>query len=176
MLVLESRDHATRRRAEVLAEVLGYGSSFDATAAPGARRSGAVAARSMMLALAQAHLNAADIDAVFAANLGTSGQDLAEARAIHRIFGSAVPVVTLKQRLGNTGAASGAIETACAIEALRRNVLPASDLEGPLDPASRLQLVLDQPRETRLRRVIIHSMALGGLNCSLVLGRASENS
>ena len=166
VLVLEERAHALRRGAKILAELRGY-----ATNASGRQTSqsdeGAIE-RCLSTALQEASLQPANIHYISAHATGTRQGDLAEAAALTRIFGNAVPVSSLKAQLGHTMGASGALELAVTLEMARRNtLLPTANLTAPDEACVGLDL-LRQPRRTAMRFFVKDCFAFGGINAVLV--------
>ena len=168
VLLLESLESAERRGAKVLAEILGFASTCDTSsiAAPAPEPIAAC----MQAALDDAELPAGAIAYVNAHATGTELGDIAESRAIGALFGNGVPVSSLKGHLGHAMAASGALETIAAIQMLRRGFwLPTRNLEEPDERCSGIFLPTKRV-EARGTLVVKNSFALGGVNCSLVLG------
>ncbi len=150
--------------------LLAVGESADAhhMAAPDPEGRGAEMA--MAAALAQAGLAAAAVDYVKLHATATPLNDLAEARAVERLFGTHTPCSGLKGALGHTLGASGALETVALLEALTSGWLPGTcGLETP-DPACRLNL-LRQTRHQPARRLLGNAFGFGGSNASVLLGR-----
>lgn len=170
IVILEELDGARARGAPILAEILGYGESCDATHMSSPEAAGMVAA--MERALADAGLTAADIDYVCAHATGTEVGDAAEAEATHRLFGGGVPVSSLKGHFGHMLAACGATELIMVIEAIRRSIVPHTlNLASP--DVAPIQLPV-APLERELRRVVSNNFAFGGINASLVIGAPPE--
>ena len=168
MLVLETLDHARARGATVLGEVLGYGESCDATHMSSPEPEGMCQA--MRRALDDARLSPADIGYVNAHATGTVVGDAAEASATASVFGGETPVSSLKGHFGHTLAACGGIEATLSLIAMARGVLPGTrNLRDP--DVSGLFLVRD-PLVRRVDRVVSNNFAFGGINASVVLGRA----
>lgn len=146
--VLESYQHAVRRGAEIYAEVIGFGSGCDGKGYNnGSGGRGLVAALSG--ALRRANIRPDEVAHINAHGKSTQRDDLVEARAFHKVFGTCaekVPVVALKSYFGNFDAGSGAVELAGSILALRRGQLPATlNYEHP-DPRCRLNVTHDGPQ------------------------------
>ena len=176
MLVLESEEHARARGATVLGVVHGLGSSLDSyrTTAPPPDGRGAVVA--MRAALAEAKLQPADIDWVSAHGTGTPLNDSAETAAVRAVFGDrgvAPPLISSKSAIGHAVAAAGAVEAVLALLALRDGIIPPTlNLNSP-DPECDLDHVPHEARRAPdARYVLSNSFGFGGVNGSLVLGRA----
>ncbi len=171
VLVLERADHARARGAKILARLLGAGTSVDAYNATAPHPDGAGAERAMRAAVADAGLVAADVGYVNAHATGTPVGDVAEARAIQRVFGDGVPVSSVKGALGHTVAAAGAVEAAACVAGLRGGFLPGTHgLQDP-DPDCAVD-VIAAPRQQAVDVMLSNSFGFGGQNASLVIARA----
>jgi len=168
ILVLEAREHAIARGATILGEVLGYGGASDAVNMAHPAADGMVTA--IHLALADAKIDAGDIDYVSAHATGTPIGDAAEAEALHRVFGGDVPVSSIKGNLGHTMGACGALEAITCLEAIHRDVVPPTlNLErSDVAPI----LLPTQPLHRPVRRALSTNFAFGGVNTALVLSAA----
>ena len=171
VLVLESEEHARARGANILAEVAGYGSSFDAHAVTGPEPEGRGAAQSMRAALRDARTDAADIDYISAHGTSTVLNDSMETRAVKTVFGAraaSVPMSSIKSMLGHLIGAAGAIEFLTCVLAIRDDVVPPTiNLEDP-DPECDLDYVPRTARELKVRTVLSNSFGFGGQNATLV--------
>jgi 3-oxoacyl-[acyl-carrier-protein] synthase II len=168
--VLESFESAQRRGAQILAEVLGYGSSLDAfrVSDPDEHERGAVAA--MRAALEDAQLAPAAVDYINAHGTGTRKNDPAEARAIREVFGdSPPPISSSKSQIGHLIGAAGAVEAMAVLFALSEQILPATINLHSQDPECALDCVPNQPRPARVRIALSNSFGFGGQNACLVL-------
>jgi 3-oxoacyl-[acyl-carrier-protein] synthase II len=117
---LEELDHARKRSAQIYAELVGFASGFDRS------KEGAVMAKVMRKALAEAGIGPSDVDHVNAHGLGTPEHDRWEARAIRDVFGNSTPVWGIKGNIGATGPAGGLVELLGSVLAFRRGQLPAT--------------------------------------------------
>jgi 3-oxoacyl-[acyl-carrier-protein] synthase II len=178
IVVLESLEHARRRGANIYAEVMGYGSTNDAYSITAPHPDGDGAARAITLALADARLDPGDVDYINAHATSTPLGDLAEVRAIKRVFGrsaSTLPVSSTKSMTGHLCAASGAIELIAITLAVRDGVVPPTiNFETP-DPACDLDCVPNTARELRVRHALSTSFGFGGHNCCLVVGGTNSD-
>jgi 3-oxoacyl-[acyl-carrier-protein] synthase-1 len=152
--------------------VLGVGESSDAfhMSAPDPEGSGAKLA--MERALARAGLTPADVDHVNAHGTGTARNDTAEAKAIHALLGSEVPVVSTKGYTGHTLGAGGATEAVLSVIALEQGWIPVSLGANPVDPEISINVVHEKI-ERKLRTVLSNSFAFGGNNVSVLFGGAA---
>ena len=117
---LEDLDHARKRGATIIGEVVGFASGMDRTL------SGEGFARVIRNALTNAGLQPGDIDHVNAHGLGVPELDAFEARGIAAVFGRDVPVFAPLSRFGNMGAAAGVVEGLCSVLALQHGELPGT--------------------------------------------------
>jgi 3-oxoacyl-(acyl-carrier-protein) synthase len=172
MMVLETAESAARRRATPYGEVLGVGSGASVCALGGwpAEPSGIVS--TMNAALADAGVEPADIDVVFASANSTSVLDRVEAEAIAEVFGPrGVPVASIKGSVGEFGASGGAALMAALIGLAAGMVPPTLGCERP-DPACPVD-VSPVARPARGRLALINATADGGAQYSLVARAAA---
>jgi 3-oxoacyl-[acyl-carrier-protein] synthase II len=174
ILVLESASSARARGVPVLAEVLGYGCSSDATHLTAPSELGQIEA--MTRALASAGLGPEAIDHVNAHGTGTPLNDRVESGAVRKVFGAradAVPVVSIKGAIGHLLGAAGAVESiATALSVMHGCVPPTRNYQEP-DPECDLDYVPEGARAMPLRAALSNSFAFGGSNASVVIGKAS---
>jgi len=148
ILVLEERDHALARGAKIYGEVLGFGSACDASPCGGIDPDGVGTEIGIRAALRDAHLTPSEVGHVNAHGAGTSVSDLAEARALRRVFDDQppVPVTALKGYLGNLVSGCGAVELIGSLLGARRGMVPrVLNCDEP-DPECGLDLVLGGSR------------------------------
>jgi 3-oxoacyl-[acyl-carrier-protein] synthase II len=171
-LILESREHAENRGAEILAEVAGYGVSNDANHLAQPHPEGAGAAQAMRFAMEDARVTPADVDYINAHGTGTAMNDRAETIAIKNALGTEskrIPTSSTKSQIGHTMGAAGVIEAAATILSMRNSVIPATiNLTDP-DPDCDLDYVADGPREAKIRVALSNSFGLGGHNACIAL-------
>ncbi|MBW3543295.1 MAG: beta-ketoacyl-ACP synthase II, partial [Planctomycetes bacterium] len=176
ILVLEDYEHARRRGAPVLAEILGYGMSSDASHMTAPDPVGRGAARAMQAALRDAGVHPDQIDYINAHGTSTPLGDVAETNAIKTVFeahAARVAVSSTKSQLGHLLGASGGVETVVCVLALETQAIPPTiNLDQP-DPACDLDYVPNEARQARVERVLKNSFGFGGHNACLVLGRAA---
>ncbi|MFO0734879.1 MAG: beta-ketoacyl-[acyl-carrier-protein] synthase family protein [Labilithrix sp.] len=171
-LVLERHEDAVARGAEILAELRGYGNSFDAHGISEPHPEGRGALQAMQRALADARLAPEDVDAVNAHGTGTPKNDVIETLALRRLFGERapkVPVVATKSMIGHLISAAGAVEAVAAIACLRRGMLhPTINLHDP-DPSCALDYVPNVARAHVQRHLLSCSYGFGGHNAAIVI-------
>ncbi len=173
VLLLEALDHAQARGARILAELVGFGMTADATDMVNPSIDGASMA--MQIALDDSRLSPSDIDYVNAHGTATLVNDLNETRAIKRVFGNAankLSISSTKSMHGHCLGAGGAIEAVSAIKAIEENFVPATiGLDEP-DPACDLDYTPNVGRKREVNYAMSNSFAFGGLNAVLVFGPA----
>ncbi|HEU0113698.1 MAG TPA: beta-ketoacyl-ACP synthase II, partial [Thermomicrobiales bacterium] len=175
LLVLEDWERAARRGARIYAEICGYATTNDAHHMTAPRPDGAEAARAMREAIADAGLRPEDIDYVNAHASSTVLNDPTECRAIRLALGphaERVAVSGTKGMHAHALGATGAFEAAICALALERGFLPGTTNLAHPDPACDLDLIPPGGREERINYLISNSFGFGGINASLVLGRA----
>ena len=174
VVVLEDLESARRRGARIHAEMLGFGSSGDASHIAAPDEQGDGARRSMLAALRDARLPLESVDYINAHGTSTPLGDAAEVRAVKAAFGahaSKLAMSSTKSMTGHALGAAGGIETVATALALRDGVMPPTiNLESP-DEGFDLDFVPNVARERHLRVAINNSFGFGGHNTSLVLGR-----
>ena len=173
-LVLEDKERAIARGARIYAEIAGGASTADAhhITAPEPEGTGAVAC--MELALEDAGLEPSDVGHVNAHGTSTQLNDLAEARAIHKVFGEPGPPVTSAKGLtGHSLGAAGAIEAVASALTVYYGLIPPTAGLEQLDPEIALDVVAGEPRPFTPAPVLSNSFGFGGHNGCLVIVPAS---
>jgi 3-oxoacyl-[acyl-carrier-protein] synthase II len=174
VLVLERTEAAAARGARVYGEILGYASTNDAYHMTAPLPSGQQAARAMRLALVDAGLAPDQIDHINAHGSSTPLNDITETRAIKAVFGEhayRISISGTKSMHGHALGATGAVEAAICMLALRYDYLPPTiNLCNP-DPQCDLDYVPHRGRSARAHYVLSNSFGFGGINAALVMGR-----
>ncbi len=173
-MVLEEYEHAKARGARIYAELIGFGMSDDAHHMTAPPEDGSGAAASMAAALADASINADQVQYVNAHATSTPLGDRGEIVAIKRAFGSAAEqlmVSSTKSVTGHLLGAAGAVEAIFCVLALRDQVVPATiNLDNP-DAGIALDLVPNTSRQVKLDVVMSNSFGFGGTNGTLIFQR-----
>ena len=170
MVILEVREAAIRRGAQIYGEIIGYGSSNDHLHITKPSVDGQ--AQAMTLALADAGIASDEIDYVNAHGTATVLNDVTETRAIRKVFGDRaynVPISSTKSMHGHLLGGAGALEFVIALLAMKhRAVPPTANLDVP-DPECDLDYVpgLGRPDQD-VRCVMSNSFAFGGTNAVLI--------
>ncbi|HEC70085.1 MAG TPA: beta-ketoacyl-[acyl-carrier-protein] synthase II [Candidatus Omnitrophica bacterium] len=170
ILVLEELEHAKKRKAEILAEVCGYGATCDAYHITAPEPSGEAAAKAMNLALEEAKADASGVDYINAHGTSTLLNDKTETKAIKIALGAQakkVWVSSTKSMTGHMLGAAGAGEAVfCCLAIVNNLVFPTINLEEP-DPDCDLDYTPNKVREKELNLVLSNSLGFGGHNVTL---------
>jgi len=172
MLVLETEAHARSRGATILAEVTGYGSSFDAYGITKPEPEGRGAVQAMERALKDARTATDEVDYISAHGTSTVLNDKMETVAIKALFrdrARRVPLSSIKSMIGHLIGAAGAMEFLVSVLAIRDGVVPPTiNLDTP-DPDCDLDYVPNTARAMKVRCVLSNSFGFGGQNAALVV-------
>jgi 3-oxoacyl-[acyl-carrier-protein] synthase II len=150
ILILEERAHALARGARIYGEVLGFGSGCDAKPGGGLDENGIGTEIAVRSALRDARLAPDEVGHVNAHGAATVTSDLAEARALNRVFGTgrSVPVTGLKGYFGNVASACGAVELIASLMGVNRGLIPMTLNCDEPDPECNLDVVQGAVRPT----------------------------
>ncbi|HVT90508.1 MAG TPA: beta-ketoacyl-[acyl-carrier-protein] synthase family protein [Tepidisphaeraceae bacterium] len=174
MIILETLEHAQARKAPVIAEVVGYGSTADAFRITDQHPDGLGAIVAMQEALADAKLTPNNIHYINAHGTGTRENDGNETGAIKKVFGDHsknVPVSSIKSMMGHLIAAAGAVELITCVLAIRDQILPPTmNLENP-DPECDLDYVPNKARPAKVDVAMSNSFGFGGQNDTIIVKR-----
>jgi len=173
VVALETHDSAHRRGAEIIGELIGYGSTMDRHHLTQPHPEGEASLAAMQRACEVAQVNPADIDYVNAHGTGTQLNDSSEAAAINRWAGhraATLPVSSTKAGIGHLLGGAGAVEAVVCLMALREQWLPPETRVETPDPICRFPLVR-QPTDARCGVALSNSIGFGGANATLILRR-----
>lgn len=174
ILILEDLEHARARGATILAEVIGYGSTADASHITDPAPGGEGAARAMRQAINRADLTPEDVQYINAHGTSTPVGDRAETAAIKCVFGDyagRLPVSSTKSMTGHLLGAAGGVEAIFCIQAMQDGFVPPTiNYEYP-DPECDLDYVPNVGRAMDLDIVMSNSFGFGGHNVSLIFRR-----
>jgi 3-oxoacyl-[acyl-carrier-protein] synthase II len=172
VVLLETLEHAKSRGAEILGEIIGYGSTADAYHLTAPAPEGEGAARAMKAALESASLSPDEVDYINAHGTSTPLNDKFETMAIKSVFGThsdKVLVSSTKSMTGHLLGAAGGVETVACLRAVVEGVVPPTmNLKNP-DPECDLDYVPDEPRRHPVRVAISNSFGFGGHNVTLAV-------
>jgi 3-oxoacyl-[acyl-carrier-protein] synthase II len=169
-LVLERRDHALARGANIYAEIVGFETNSDG--AHVTQPSSDMMQKVMELALDNAGLDAGAIGYVSAHGTATQRGDIAESHATRNVLGERVPISSLKSYMGHTLGACGALESWLAVEMMNNGwFAPTINLENVDPECAELDYVVGNGRENDVEYVMNNNFAFGGINTSLIFRR-----
>ncbi|EQC70513.1 MULTISPECIES: beta-ketoacyl-ACP synthase II [Streptococcus] len=171
VLVLESLEHAQKRGATILAEVVGYGSNCDAYHQTTPTPDGSGAAKAIELAIKEAGISPEDVDYVNAHGTSTQANEKGESKAIVTVLGKDVPVSSTKSFTGHLLGAAGAVEAVATIEAIRHNYIPMTAGTRELSEDIEANVVYGQGQEAELTYAISNTFGFGGHNSVLAFKR-----
>ncbi|MGB3277864.1 MAG: beta-ketoacyl-[acyl-carrier-protein] synthase family protein [Pseudorhodobacter sp.] len=173
VFVFEEYEHARKRKAEILAEVVGFAMTSDAADIVMPSRQGA--ARAIAGALRDGRLNPSEVGYINAHGTGTAANDKTECAAVADVFGPQADhlmISSTKSMHGHLIGGTGAVELLACIMALRDGIIaPTIGYEEP-DPECALDVVPNVAREAKVEVAISNAFAFGGLNAVLALRRA----
>ncbi len=172
MIILETLEHAQNRGANIIAEIVGFGSSADAYRITDIHPEGRGPIAAMQGALEQAGIGPQDVDYISAHGTGTKENDSVETRAVKSVFAehaSTVRMSSIKSMMGHLIAAAGAVELITCTLAIRDNILPPTiNLDTP-DPECDLDYVPNKPYHGDVTICLSNSFGFGGQNDALVV-------
>lgn len=168
-LILEELEHARSRGANILAELVGFGTNADGLHVTQPTQETMAAA--MTLALEDANVSASEIGYVNAHGTGTDRGDIAETNATYQVLGEK-PISSLKSYLGHTLGACGAIEAWASINMMQDKwFAPTINLETIDDSCAKLDYIQGSGRSIDTDYVMTNNFAFGGINTSLIFKR-----
>lgn len=173
VIVLERAEDAKARGATIYGYIKGFGMSSDASHMTAPDPEGDGAARCIEASLKDAGLSPADIQHINAHATSTVLGDVAEAKAIHRVFGANAPPVTATKSLtGHLLGSAGALESIMTLQSLReQKIHPTINLENQ-DEQVDLNIVKDKAADCAMEYALCNSFGFGGTNCSLIFSNA----
>jgi 3-oxoacyl-[acyl-carrier-protein] synthase II len=174
VLVLESLEHARKRNAEILGEILGTGLTSDGTHITQPDEDGTGAMKAILKSLNDAKIDPGEIGYINAHGTATVLGDRAETCAIRRAFGNIaykIPISSTKSQIGHLLGGSGAVETIFCLQAIRDGIVPPTiNLENP-DPECDLDFTPLTAKECKISTALSNSFGFGGHNACIVVSR-----
>ena len=174
VLILESFDHAQRRGANILAEIVGYGMSGDAYHITQPAEQGDGGYRVSMAALNDAGISPDEVSYVNAHGTSTPIGDVIETTALKHVFGERarkVPISSTKSMTGHLLGGAGGLEAGISVLALRDQILPPTINQENPDPACDLDYIPNHARKADVNYALSNSFGFGGTNASLLFKR-----
>lgn len=171
IFILEELEHAKNRGANILGEVVGYGSFADAFRAtdPDPEAKGAV--RTIKKAMEMAKINPSDLDYINAHGTSTKMNDWTETKAIKTVLGKSaydIPVSSTKSMIGHSIMAAGALEGIVCIKSLQNGVIHPTRNWTIRDEELDLDYVPNNAREVKINYVLSNNFGFGGQNASVI--------
>ena len=171
ILVMESLDHALKRNANILCEIVGYGSTCDAYHITSPDPKGESASRAMIDAINEGNIDYSQVSYINAHGTSTPYNDLFETRAIKKVFKESaknIPISSTKSMTGHLLGAAGAVESIVCIKALEEGYIPPTIGYKESDEELDLDYVPNTGRKSELKYAINNSLGFGGHNASLL--------
>ncbi|MEE2825057.1 MAG: beta-ketoacyl-ACP synthase II [Planctomycetota bacterium] len=172
ILIFEELEHAKARQADILGEVIGFGTTCDAGHITSPDPTGTGAARAMSLALQDAGIAPEQVDYINAHGTSTPLGDVAETIAMKNVFGEhayRVSISSTKSQIGHSLGASGGLELIFSLKAILNNLVPPTiNLDDP-DPDCDLDYTPNQPKEREIKIAMSNSFGFGGHNASVII-------
>jgi 3-oxoacyl-[acyl-carrier-protein] synthase II len=175
IMVLEELEHARRRNAPILAEIVGYGMSADAfhMTQPAPEHEGGF--RVMRNALRDAKLDPNVVGYLNAHGTSTPLGDTLEAHAVRNLFGKKVPVSSTKSMTGHLLGGAGGLEAGVTVLALRDQILPPTiNLENQDPETEGMDFIPNQARQAKVEYAMSNSFGFGGTNGALLFRKWTE--
>ncbi len=174
IVVLESLTSAKKRGVEILAEIIGFGSSSDAFRITDMHEEARGAVQAIKTALADAQVTHEDIDYISTHGTSTSENDSIETLAIKTVFkehAKNVPASSAKSMFGHLIGATGCAELITCVLAIRDNILPPTKNLHDAEPELDLDYVPNEPRKAKVDIAMSESFGFGGQNNVLIIKR-----
>ena len=169
-LILEDLEFAQQRDAPIIAELIGFATNCDAMHVT--QPTAATMEVAMRLGLEDAKLDPAAIGYVSAHGTATDLGDVAESKATNAVFGSNMPISSMKSYFGHTLGACGAQEVWLTLEMMNRDEFwPTLNLQNLDERCAELDYIVGEPRSISTDHVVSNSFAFGGINTSLIFKR-----
>jgi len=169
-LVLETLESAQARGANILAEIVGFGSNSDGTHVT--QPNAGTMQKAMEAALKDAAIDASSIGYVSAHGTSTDRGDVAETTATFNVFGKNIAISSMKSFTGHTLGACGALEAWASINMMNEGWFHATANLSEIDPeCGDLDYIKDEPRQLDTNYVMSNNFAFGGINTSLIFKR-----
>ncbi|MCT4396221.1 beta-ketoacyl-ACP synthase II [Periweissella beninensis] len=172
ILVLEELEHAKKRGAKILGEMIGFGATTDAYHMTSPEPNGQGAKRAILEALRDAAIEPKQVDYINAHGTATGANDSAEAKAIETIFGTEhVLTSSTKSMTGHLLGAAGGIEAVITTMTLMGHQLPVNVGLKNIDPEVKIPLVTEENKQRTAQIAMSNSFGFGGHNAVVIFKR-----
>ncbi|WP_057940181.1 beta-ketoacyl-ACP synthase II [Algoriphagus resistens] len=165
-IILESHEHAIKRNAPIIAEIIGGGMAADAYHLTGTHPEGEGAYLGMLAALEDANISANEIDYLNTHATSTPQGDTSELIAVERVFGrqSKLNISATKSMTGHLLGAAGAVEAIACIKAIQSNIVPPTINSVDIEPEFKniFNLTLHQPKQKQVNHAMSNTFGFGG--------------
>ena len=169
-VILEEYERAKARGAKIYAEIAGFATNTDGTHITNPNKD--MMAEVMRKSLQSAGLKPEDIGYVNAHGTGTINGDIAESLATEEVFGSKMPISTIKSYTGHTLGAAGSIETILSVEMMNQGwFAPTLNLKNIDENCGKLDYIVNEGRKLDCKYIMTNNFAFGGINTSIILKR-----
>jgi 3-oxoacyl-[acyl-carrier-protein] synthase II len=173
-VIVEELQHALNRKAQIFAEIVGYGSACDAYHMTAPSEDGAGIVKAMNIALKEANISPQDIGYINAHGTSTPLNDKTEAIAINQVFQKgSVAVSSTKSHMGHLLGACGAVETILCVKSLCTGWLPPTIHLENQDPQCDLDIITEK-RYANINYAMCNNLGFGGHNVSLILKKWNQ--
>ncbi|MAR40042.1 MAG: beta-ketoacyl-[acyl-carrier-protein] synthase II [Flavobacteriales bacterium] len=178
-LVIEEYEHAKKRGATVLAEIVGSGLTADAHHITAPHPEGLGAKNVMKLAIEDAEVDVSEIDYINVHGTSTPLGDIAETKAIKSLFGDHaynLNISSTKSMTGHLLGAAGVVETIACVMAIKNNIVPPTINHETFDPEidEKLNLTLNKAQKREINYALSNTFGFGGHNASLLVKKYKE--
>ena len=176
ILVMETLEHAQKRGAKILAEIVGYGATGDAYHITKPAEGGEGAANAMKMALEEAQISPEAIDYINAHGTSTYFNDMSETMAIQSVFGedAKVAISSTKSMTGHLLGAAGAIEAIAIVKAVEEDFIPPTIGYKTPDEVCPLDYVPNIGRSQKVQYALSNSLGFGGHNGTIIVKKWEE--
>lgn len=174
IFVVESLEHAQKRGANILGEVVGYGANCDAYHMTSPTPDGSGAAKAMILAMEEAGISPEEVGYINAHGTSTPANDKAEAKAIQLALGEGFMntyVSSTKSMTGHLLGAAGGVEAIATLLALKHQFVPPTINVKEVDPEINLNVVINESKSAEMTYAMSNSLGFGGHNAVICLKR-----
>ena len=174
LLLLESLEHAQKRGATILAEMVGFGASGDAHHMTAPMEDGGGMILAMKAALREAGIDPTQVNHINAHGTSTKLNDYCETKAINAVFGDhakKIAICSNKSQIGHLLGAAGGVESVMAVQSIDKSIVPGTINRDTPDPDCDLDYCVDGPRQMQVNYALSNSFGFGGTNACVLFKR-----
>ena len=177
VVILEELEHARKRGARILAEIVGYGATSDGYHITSPAQDGSGAAKAMELAMQEAGMEKEEVLYINAHGTATHHNDLFETRAIKRLFGDhayKIKINSTKSMIGHLLGAAGGVEFIVCVKSIQDGYIHQTMGTKNVDPECDLNYAVGSPVKKDVNYVLTNSLGFGGHNASLLVKKYED--